>query len=557
MTATAWTNPESIVVALTSLCRSLGFLDAEIPLGVPEFDRDRATQPFLIQEHAAYRVSKIQVGGVTAFDEADILRTTGLVSNDLYTDSAVQRARAGVSAHYREEGFTLARVSIRSAVDRDDRTVAIAVDIYEGPRQIVQEVVIAGAGRTRPELISRALQIEAGQPVDVAGWNLARKRLYDTGAFQSVDIEAQPIEAPTTSTAETTQAVRARVLLEEWPTFRLRYGLQLKDERAPLGETGREFNLGAVGDLTHPNFLGRAATVGTAFRYDTIQQAVRGFVTLRTFFGLPLTSNVFVSRLREDFGGDEFGFIDDTRRLTAEQRLKIGNDVTLAYSYNLSRAHNKPKMPDPRFTEPPVWIARLNASAIVDTRDDVFNATRGWFHSSTFEYAPKLLGSDLRFAKYSAQEYYYRTFGSRVVIASAARLGLAGGLGGELLIRSERFFAGGSNTVRGYGRDALAPFIGGNSLLVLNQEIRFPLFSIFQGVGFLDAGNAFETIKDLSIRDLQVGSGVGLRVDTAFGLLRFDVGFPVSDVDDRGPRVYFSRTGILGRFGNAGAPHGA
>ena len=540
LTTSAWTNPESIVVALTSLYRSLGFLDAEIQLGVPEFDRDRATQPFLIQEHATYRVSDLQVGGVTAFDAADILRATGLVSNDLYTDSAVQQARAGVSARYRQEGFTLARVSIRSAVDRNDGTVAIAVDIDEGPRQVVQEVVIAGAERTRPELISRALQIEAGQPVDVAGWNLARKRLYDTGAFRSVDIEAQPIEPSSTSAVEATQAVRARVLLEEWPTFRVRYGLQLKDERTPLGETGRDFNLGVVGDLTHPNFLGRAATVGTAFRYDTIQQALRGFLTFRTFFGLPLTSNVFASRLSEDFGGDEFGFIDDTRRLTVEQRLKIGNDVTLAYSYNLSRAHNKLKVPDPRFTEPPVWIARLNASAIVDTRDDVFNATQGWFHSSTFEYAPKLLGSDLRFAKYSAQEYYYRNFGSRVVIASAARLGLAGGLGGEFLIRSERFFAGGSNTVRGYGRDALAPFIGGNSLLVLNQEIRFPLFSIFQGVGFLDAGNAFETIKDLSIRGLQVGSGVGLRAATAFGLLRFDIGFPVSDVEDQGPRFYFS-----------------
>ena len=540
LVVTAWTNPESVVVALTGLYRSLGFLDVEIQLGGPEFEPDGATRPLLIQEHAAYHVSDVRVAGVAAFDEADVLRATGLVAGDLYTDSAVQRARADVSARYRREGFTLARVTIQSTVNRDDGTVAIAVDIDEGPQQIVREVVVAGVGRTRPELVSRALQIEAGQPVDVAGWNLARKRLYDIGAFRSVDIEAQPIEPSSTAAVEAAQAVRARVLLEEWPTFRVRYGLQLKDERAPLGETGRDFNLGVVGDLTHPNFLGRAATVGSAFRYDTIQQALRGFLTLRTFFGLPLTSNVFASRLREKFGEDEFGFIDDTSRLTLEQRLKLGNDVTLAYSYNLSRTLNKLIVPDPQFTEPPFWIARLNASAIVDTRDDVFDATQGWFHSSTFEYAPELLGSDLRFAKYSAQEYYHRTIGSSVVIASAARLGLAAGRGGDFLITSERFFTGGSNTVRGYARDSLGPFLGATSLLVLNQEIRFPLFSIVRGVGFLDAGNAFETITDLSIRDLKVGSGFGVRADTAFGLLRFDIGFPVSDVDDKGPRFYFS-----------------
>ena len=262
LVVTAWTNPESVVVALTGLYRSLGFLDVEIQLGGPEFEPDGATRPLLIQEHAAYHVSDVRVAGVAAFDEADVLRATGLVAGDLYTDSAVQRARADVSARYRREGFTLARVTIQSTVNRDDGTVAIAVDIDEGPQQIVREVVVAGVGRTRPELVSRALQIEAGQPVDVAGWNLARKRLYDIGAFRSVDIEAQPIEPSSTAAVEAAQAVRARVLLEEWPTFRVRYGLQLKDERAPLGETGRDFNLGVVGDLTHPNFLGRAATVG-------------------------------------------------------------------------------------------------------------------------------------------------------------------------------------------------------------------------------------------------------------------------------------------------------
>jgi len=374
----------------------------------------------------------------------------------------------------------------------------VTIAVEEGPRQVVHEIVVDGAGRTRPGLISRALELEVGQPVDVGAWSQARKRLYDTVAFRRVDIEAQPIEPSSATGTEPSQPVRARVLLEEWPAFRLRYGLQLKDEQAPFGETGREFNLGVVGDLTHQNFLGRASTVGTSFRYDTIQQALRGFVTFRTFFGQPLTSNIFASRERETTG-------DDTNRLTLEQRLRLHSALTVAYSYNVSRATNELVVPDPQFTDAPFWIARLNASAVVDTRNDVFNTTEGWFHSSTFEYAPEVLGSDLRFAKYSAQQYYYKAFGPGLAVASAVRLGLAGGIGGNFLITSERFFAGDGGTVRGYGQDSLGPFSGGNSLLVLNQEIRFPVFSVLRGTGFVDAGNAFRTIKDLSIHGLQVG----------------------------------------------------
>ena len=82
-----------------------------------------------------------------------------------------------------------------------------------------------------------------------------------------------------------------------------------------------------------------------------------------------------------------------------------------------------------------------------------------------------------------------------MVLASAARLGLATAFD-ESLIPSERFFAGGGYSVRGYNQDALSPrdrfgdAIGGNALLVLNEEIRFPIFKWVRGVGFFDAGRA-------------------------------------------------------------------
>jgi outer membrane protein assembly factor BamA len=61
----------------------------------------------------------------------------------------------------------------------------------------------------------------------------------------------------------------------------------------------------------------------------------------------------------------------------------------------------------------------------VDDRNDLVDATRGWFHSTDLEYAAAL-GSDVRFVKYLLQQRYYRRVG-RVVLASAARPGVGEG----------------------------------------------------------------------------------------------------------------------------------
>jgi outer membrane protein assembly factor BamA len=161
------------------------------------------------------------------------------------------------------------------------------------------------------------------------------------------------------------------------------------------------------------------------------------------------------------------------------------------------------------------------------------DATRGRLLSSTFEYGAAALGSDVRFAKYFLQHNDYRALGHGVVVATSGRLGLAAGYGQELIL-SERFYAGGGNSVRGFKEGSIGPIdalgdpAGGNALVVLSGELRFPVIGRLRGVGFLDAGNAFATIGDLDLSALRAGTGVGLRVQTPFALLRVDVGTPLA-----------------------------
>ena len=69
---------------------------------------------------------------------------------------------------------------------------------------------------------------------------------------------------------------------------------------------------------------------------------------------------------------------------------------------------------------------------------------------------------------------------------------------------------------------------GGAALLVFNGELRFPIYRWLKGVGFVDVGNVYPKVSDISFTDLQIGVGAGARFDTPFGLIRFDLGIPAN-----------------------------
>ena len=544
--ADAWAGGNQLVDAVLATGHAAGLLEADARLLPPVFDGAAAALEVAITEGPVFRVTDIHVEGAVAWTAAQVRAAAAVDGGAVYSVDLAETVRTGVLVAYRGAGFNAVRVRVEPTIDRAEGGVALLIAVEEGRRRVLRTVEVAGASRTHAGLIDRALQFQPGAPVDPAVWNGARKRLYDLGVFRSVDITAVPQEpAPTAPSEGEDEAVTARVTLEEWPDYQLRYGLQMLDERAPASEvTNRWGQIGAVADLTRRNLFGRAISLGTAVRFDRAQQTVRGFMSLPSFFGRPVTSNVFGARLRETHGL----LTRDVHRLTLEQQVRPREGITISYSYNFEQNHGVDAGPRPRFpVDRTADIARLNASLIVERRDDLFNATRGWFHASTLEWGVETLGSDLRFLKYLVQQYYFRPMPRGIVLASAARVGLGQGFRQDVLL-SERLFAGGGNTVRGYVQDGLGPVdffsgepAGGNASVVLNQEIRFPLWSIFGGVGFLDAGNVFSTPNAVSLRKLRVGTGLGLRAETPVGLFRVDIGFPLSRTgDDPVARWFFS-----------------
>ena len=157
-----------------------------------------------------------------------------------------------------------------------------------------------------------------------------------------------------------------------------------------------------------------------------------------------------------------------------------------------------------------------------DKRDSVLDATRGEFSSHSLEFGPGFLGSEIGFTRYYGQYFRYvaldkfllkkpsakekKSAPKKLIYAGALRLGLTTAFEGGSVISPERFFAGGGTTMRGFEQDMLGPTetledgtvrpTGGEALFLFNNEIRFPIFGILHGVGFVDIGNVYQRISD-------------------------------------------------------------
>jgi outer membrane protein insertion porin family len=193
-------------------------------------------------------------------------------------------------------------------------------------------------------------------------------------------------------------------------------------------------------------------------------------------------------------------------------------------------------------------LASLNGAVVIDRRDSLFDAKRGWFGSASVRWGQRQFGSDLDYLRTLVRGSYYQPLGP-LVVAGNLRWGRLAALGGvpPLTVFDLFFDAGGTESVRGYRHDELSAYeflgvpLGGTKLLVANGEIRAPLFWRFGGVLFADAGNTFREEQAIRVGDLAVGLGLGLRINTPLAPIRIDLGFPVSRYpDETGPRWHFS-----------------
>ena len=180
------------------------------------------------------------------------------------------------------------------------------------------------------------------------------------------------------------------------------------------------------------------------------------------------------------------------------------------------------------------FVSSLGLFHTLDLRDSPVVPSRGFVFNQTFEVAASGIGSEIEFFRTTARASYFIPFG-KTLLELGARAGLVRPLKESTsditaIPIDERFFNGGSTTVRSFGERDLGPHdrnnfpIGGEFYTIFNVEYTFPLYGELQGAVFVDAGNLLPDADNPNFSDMRYGIGAGLRYKLPIGPIRLDYG---------------------------------
>jgi outer membrane protein insertion porin family len=577
---------DAAVVGMRGLYRARGFTRATVMPSVAVLPAtgnaagDRQVQVTLtVAEGPRTVVGTVDVIGNTVLTTAQLLMGAATAPGKPYSEVDVASDRDRIELEYRNRGYESVVVEPRVMLADSDTRANVAFVITEGPQVIVDHVIIVGNRRTSSSTIQRELTLRPGEPLGYSARIESQQRLTALGLFRRVNI--------TELTHESESRRDVLVQVEEAPPTSIAYGGGLEGgtrlrPTGPNGTAQEHFELSPRGsfEITRSNLWGKNRSVdlfaraGLIARDVAIAEAGLQEVAPATESGYGFNEYRLLATYREpkvfNTPADILltGILDQAIRSsfnyrTREVRGEVGGHLTPRVSVAGRYSFQHTTLFDQRFTPeeeplidrvfPQVRLSTFSNAIIRDTRDDLLNPSRGLFFALNSDISARAIGSEVGFVKTFGQAFQYvrLPLRRRIIVATAERIGVAHGFprlvttidetGATVtqkvqdLPASERFFAGGDTTVRGFSLDRLGTTEtvdpqtgfpkGGNGEVVLNAELRIDTVKGFTAVTFVDAGNIFLNASDLSFINLRPAAGFGVLYRSPIGPVRVELGF--------------------------------
>ncbi len=575
---------------LTDTYHAAGYSEAQVVPNVTAKD-GKVNIVFQVTEGPLTTVRNLTIQGNNAVAETQLApHGLNLGPGKPYSQDLLAKDRSLIMAHYLTSGYLNAgfKASARP-VPGTLHEMDVVYQISEGPQVRTATVLTDGRGHTQQALINQQVRIQPDQPLSYNDMLSSESRLYNLDIFDWAEIDPRR-----EITDQTDEDVVVKVHERKRNSIVYGFGFQVfnRGGQIPSGtvavpglpviglpsnfKTSQATFWGPDGtfEYTRRNMRGRAETLNFSAFAGRLDQ--RGTLTYTDpfLFGSQWRSSTILSGEHNEENPiftDRLGTLGYQlqRALGKTAETKKTTHLSLQYNFTLTRISNLliPELVPPNQLN--VHLSTLSATWVHDTRDNVLDAHKGVYQNYQVGVSPYWLGSNFSFGQFLGQSAYYKNLHqSGIIWANSIRVGLEQPFNGSEVPLSSAFFAGGGSTLRGFPLDGAGPQEilpvcgnpdipstcgqitvprGGNELLILNTELRFPLTAIKDGLGivtFYDGGNVFPTIGFHDFTSLYSNNvGIGFRYATPVGPIRIDIGRNLNPVPGLKPTQYFITLG--------------
>jgi outer membrane protein insertion porin family len=507
---------------IIQMYRSSGFLDVEIVDEELHFSDDGKDLDIFItiREGTQFKVGAVSWTGNELFPSFQIAPLVDMKTGDVFDDTKFAEVQFNLNSLYWDRGYIYNSISPEKTVKGD--AIDINFEITEGKPAHINEINIAGNTKTSENVIRRQLVVNPGDIFRRPMLIRSLREVFNLGFFNA------PPEVGT-SQANQDGDIDITLTVEEKQTGQFRLGAGFSQLNNVSGFIG----------LAETNFLGKGLQVGIDWEFSRTRQTIDLRFTEPWLFGTPtqLTLNVY-NRVQDQVAQQ---FYDDRRRGAS---VRVGRpfpwvDYTSMfwrYGYeSITLSNFSPFYAGTlRFTQWPQVTSSTAITLMRNSTDSPFRPTTGTRSSITAEFNGGALGGDVKFQAYDAAFSLYQRLYKSLVLQVRFSTGVLDGYGSVTGVPDYELFRLGGNRrygVRGYDFYAIVPkgnplYLGGRFMNIVSYEVTVPIAPTIFVLGFLDAGNTWNSFGQADLYDLRKGVGLGIRMELPMlGVMGFDYGY--------------------------------
>jgi len=430
-------------------------------------------------------------------------------------------------------GYAFATVSVSGTMDSSKTGAIVRMNLDPGPLTVIDSIHVEGERSVHKSLLRRESGIRQGDVYSQRALGRAQQEIFSHHLFRFVTVSVP--EQPRDST------VNLFIRVREHP---------LRSVRAQAGFGNEEYLRGNV-SWTHRNPFGNAHSFSSSVRASFLEQRINVDYIIPYVFNTNSTFLIspFAQRLNE----------------SSYLLLRMGSNNTFLYrysqnlvgtvSYEFTRNEEFLKSTE-RVLRDSTQLYDLSALQLSGYYQRlIVERSEGWAIRPFVELSGLFGLGTLTYQKISLDVRRYLTVSSGSQIALRVDTGMLLGETSDLIPANIRFYAGGTNSVRGYDRWQLGPKRstdgglvpdGGRAAFTFNTELRKDASNVIQGLSintFFDGGYVWRQLDEADPQDLRYTMGAGVGYASFLGPIRLDVGYKLN------PTQQDLDTSIFGRWG--------